>query len=104
MELDISMPSDLDEKSWNESADQGKVLAPGTLYTALDSHVLIAACGSREVATEYGTPRRGRFTKAFVRLLQQEGVDKLRYVDILNRLESIPKYVALTTVRFKLDC
>ncbi|KZP24193.1 hypothetical protein FIBSPDRAFT_822304 [Athelia psychrophila] len=90
VKLEDNTPAELDQDSWRESADHGEDLAPGVLYRGLDSHVLIAACGAKEVATEYGTPRRGRFTKAFVQLLRQEGVDKLRYFDVLNRLESIP--------------
>ncbi|KZP16315.1 hypothetical protein FIBSPDRAFT_895063 [Athelia psychrophila] len=90
VELENNTPADLDQHAWCESADHGEALAPGTLYTGLESHVLIAACGAKEVATEYGTPKRGRFTKAFIQLLRQEGVDKLRYSDVLNRLESIP--------------
>ncbi|KZP22899.1 hypothetical protein FIBSPDRAFT_930844 [Athelia psychrophila] len=90
VELKNNTPTDLDQHSWRQSADHGEALAPGALYTGLESHVLLAACGAKEVATEYGTPRRGRFTNAFIQLLRQEGVDKLRYFDVLDRLESIP--------------
>ncbi|KDR74093.1 hypothetical protein GALMADRAFT_71556 [Galerina marginata CBS 339.88] len=57
-------------------------------HAGLESHMLIAACGSAELAKEsYG---RGEFSTAFLKLLNTHPPDKLRYRDILTHMDAIP--------------
>lgn len=91
MKLSENVPVYLDEGDWG-SLRSSSDLVPGSLYKAMDSHVLIASCGAEERAQEVGDPKRGLFTQALITLLRRDRVDHLRYSDVLPRLEIIPKY------------
>ncbi|KZP07420.1 hypothetical protein FIBSPDRAFT_922853 [Athelia psychrophila] len=88
--LPDNVPADLDLDLWQENRPRGITSAPGSSYQGLDSHVLLAACGEKETAYEDGAPRRGLFTTALLKLLREEGVDKLIYNDVLKRIDVIP--------------
>ncbi|KZP15819.1 hypothetical protein FIBSPDRAFT_912396 [Athelia psychrophila] len=85
-----NLPANLDSDLLHESGARGDIVAPGSFYKGLDSHVLLAACGAKETADEDGPPPRGLFTTALIKLLQDEGVDKLVYTDVLKRIDAIP--------------
>lgn len=61
------------------------------LQTNLRSHVLLAACGSDELAYENTKIRRGAFTTALMQTLIAAGVDKLTYMGLMDRLPTLPK-------------
>jgi hypothetical protein len=72
--------------------DGGGARGPGSAAGSyVESHVLLAACSATESARE--EDGRGNFTKAFLALLQSEGVDKLTYSDVLTRMDAILGYV-----------
>ncbi|KIM78109.1 hypothetical protein PILCRDRAFT_603746 [Piloderma croceum F 1598] len=89
VKLASNMPVNLDQKVWSDSgASRATEIAPGFARTGLRSHVLLAACSSTETAKETGG--RGVFTKALLTLLRRHGVEKLRYSDVLQRMDAIP--------------
>ncbi|KZP29219.1 hypothetical protein FIBSPDRAFT_727545, partial [Athelia psychrophila] len=93
VKLPDNVPANLDQDLWKDSAARGDTMVPGLFYKGMDSHVLLAACGAKEIADEHGSPSRGLFTTALLKLLQEEGVDKLIYTDVMKRIDAIPKYV-----------
>ncbi|KJA25069.1 hypothetical protein HYPSUDRAFT_214125 [Hypholoma sublateritium FD-334 SS-4] len=66
------------------------------IHYAMESHVLLSACGEMEEAFETPvkddiyTTKRGRFSMALLKLLYEMPIDKLRYSDILDHLDPIP--------------
>ncbi|KAG6816336.1 hypothetical protein H0H87_006885 [Tephrocybe sp. NHM501043] len=54
----------------------------------LSSHVLLLACGKEQFAIE--RQGRGSFTSALLSLLEQEGTDKLTYMEVMSRMRDIP--------------
>ena len=90
MKLTSNMPVNLDQKVWSDGGgSRATEIAPGFARTGLRSHVLLAACGAMETARETGG--RGVFTKALLTLLRRDGVEKLRYSDVLKRMDAIPR-------------
>lgn len=64
------------------------------MTVGLQSHILIAACKSTELARELDG--KGKFSNAFLRLLRSIGYQRLRYSDITKYLDEIgEKYVHL---------
>ncbi|KAG6906653.1 hypothetical protein DXG01_012739 [Tephrocybe rancida] len=65
---------------WSET-HRGK--SPG-----LGSHVLLTACKQGQSAME--RQRHGAFTSALLKLLKQDGIDKLTYTDIVTHMPDLP--------------
>ncbi|KAH9834619.1 caspase domain-containing protein [Rhodofomes roseus] len=63
-------------------------IASGFLRRGLRSHVLLAACGSKEVAME--EQRRGVFTVALLRTLSTVGAHQVTYRDLLRQMYALP--------------
>ncbi|KAK0218645.1 caspase domain-containing protein [Armillaria fumosa] len=63
---------------------RSSVVAKGFETTGLLSHVLLTACKHGQEAGERNG--RGVFTSALLGLLQEKGVDKLTYKDVINSL------------------
>jgi hypothetical protein len=59
-------------------------MAPGFLHHGLRSHVLLAACGAKEIA--YEDQGNGVFTAALLRLLSAVGAHNVTYANLLQRL------------------
>jgi len=57
----------------------------------LQSHILLSACSSSGPAWE--SNGRGVFTVALLELLENSAIDKLRYRDIVMRMEIPSEYV-----------
>ncbi|KDR74400.1 hypothetical protein GALMADRAFT_227461 [Galerina marginata CBS 339.88] len=85
----VPLPSDfqlhgrLDQEIWS--------LFPTN--NGLRSRVLLSACGPSDQAREF--EGRGRFTAALLDLLESCQIDKLRYCDIVSRMDINPKYVSM---------
>jgi hypothetical protein len=77
----FKLQENLDQELWSIFPSNG----------ALQSHVLLAACGSSAVAWE--SNGRGVFTVALLELLKGSRIDKLRYCDIIMGMNIDPKYV-----------
>ncbi|KAH9914990.1 uncharacterized protein B0H18DRAFT_1043597 [Fomitopsis serialis] len=63
-------------------------IAPGFLRRGLRSHVLLAACGSKELAMEQ--QERGIFTVALLRTLSTVGAHRVTYRDLLRQMYALP--------------
>lgn len=67
------------------------------IHYAMESHVLISACGQKEEAFETAvqddiyTTKRGRFSMALLKLFYEMPLDKLLYSDIPLYIDKIPK-------------
>lgn len=57
---------------------------PASEQKALESHVLLAACGANEEAKEQGG--KGRFTSALLETLRRFGVERLTYYELMKRV------------------
>lgn len=79
--LDSIIPADLDRDIWGGRA--GKI-SPGFAHHGLRSHVLLAACGEKELAYEY--EGRGQFTTALLETLKSCAIDDITYTEILERI------------------
>ena len=90
-ELPHELPEDMDAGFYSEENSRSINTAIGFLERNLRSHVLLAACGSEELAYENTRLRRGAFTTAFVQTLIDAGVDKLTYTGFMDRLPNLPK-------------
>ncbi|PVG00050.1 hypothetical protein CPB86DRAFT_813539 [Serendipita vermifera] len=88
VELPDNLPPHLDDSIWDDGSTRGSSVAPGFTKTGLQSHVLLAACSEHEQAIEQDG--HGQFTTALLRLLRNEGAEKLTYSDVLRQLENIP--------------
>lgn len=86
MILDHSIPEDLDNEIWGGRAG---IIPHGLAYHGLRSHVLLAACGEKELAYEY--EGRGQFTTALLTTLKTSAVNDLTYTEVLKRMH-LPKY------------
>ena len=91
-------PDDFDEEIWGtppESVRGSSTIAKFANH-GLGSHMLLAASLSTELAYEGSVilpdgkgARRGRFSAALLNLLRIEPPNRLRYGDIMQRLEHI---------------
>ncbi|KAG7440956.1 uncharacterized protein BT62DRAFT_956394 [Guyanagaster necrorhizus] len=64
------------------------VVAKGFEKSGLSSHMLLSACKAGQAAME--KLGRGAFTSALLILLQDNGVDKLTYKDVITNLPDLP--------------
>jgi hypothetical protein len=87
----IEIPPDLDQDIWQHvEVPEGRATVPaGFAYSALNSHVLLAACGAKELARE--EKGGGVFTSAMLHVLKSIGAEKLTYKDMLERIPILPK-------------
>jgi hypothetical protein len=70
---------------------RGSILAKGFSHREMRSHVLLAACGSDQLA--YETNGHGDYTNALLTVLRTSGTEKLTYKGCAQRIPSIPKWV-----------
>ena len=89
-ELTIS-PS-LQKDIWIESY-RGIAYLPKFANAGLVSHVVLAACGEDESAYEDRIKHEGRFTSAFLSVLEKSVTDTLTYAELIKRLDYLPSYV-----------
>lgn len=83
------LPKNLDAKLLTGDGNtRGVKLAAGFLNHGLESHVLLAACNSNEVARE--AKGRGAFTTALLATLATVLTDKISYTDLLRRIDALP--------------
>ena len=82
----------MDRDVW-DSGRRGSGTSPGLLRGAFKTHMLIAACSYSELAME--VDGRGNFSRAFLKLLHSISPDEIRYCDILDYMDTIPKYAWL---------
>jgi hypothetical protein len=85
-EIPNDVPSDLDVKIWSDG-QSGVAIAPGFQHHGLRSHILLAACGAKELA--YEDQRKGVFTTALLELLSTVGAHNVTYANLLQRLPSL---------------
>lgn len=91
-ELPYELPANLDKDIYSEENGRSMVTSSGFLERNLRSHVLLAACGSEELAYENIRLKRGAFTSAFIQTLIDVSIDKLTYRGFMDRLPNLPKY------------
>jgi hypothetical protein len=82
------IPAGLDRDIWDLEGKRDTTIPPGFFRAGLRSHVFLAACSAGEKAVE--EQGRGLFTKALLDVLTTFGADKLRYVDVLERIHDLP--------------
>jgi hypothetical protein len=88
------LPKDLDKHIWTWGLPSPTVPSKGFLDRTMASHVLIAACRHDEVAFEgnHGELFRGAFTRALVKILEQEkDLNQLTYLHLLDLLPETPQ-------------
>ncbi|KAF8584894.1 hypothetical protein K439DRAFT_1633170 [Ramaria rubella] len=95
VKLPHSLPKDLDlDIVLEPEFEQGgrAINTPTVFLTSnLRSHILLAACGSEELAYENKKLGRGAFTTALIETLLNVGVDKLTYTGLMDRLPNLPR-------------
>ncbi|VDB91742.1 unnamed protein product [Peniophora sp. CBMAI 1063] len=72
------------------SAQRGIPYMANFANTGLTSHVVLAACGPDESAYEDREKHEGRFTSAFLGVLENAGTDTLTYSELIGRLDNLP--------------
>lgn len=87
----LTISSTYQKEIW-ESFERGLVGLPLFANTGLRSHVVLAACNSDESAYEDRFTREGRFTSAFLRVLEVSGTDTMTYSELVRRLDTLPSY------------
>ena len=65
---------------------RGVEVHSGFVRKGLRSHVLLAACRSHELAYEETKTRRGVFTEALLKTLEDIGIDELTYATLINHM------------------
>lgn len=89
VEILSDIPANLDQDVWHGSSGRSTQIAPGFLQSGLMSHVLLAACGAKELAKEQ--QGRGVFTQALLEVLSTVGADKATYTDLVKRIHALPE-------------
>ena len=87
---------ELDKGIWGNAQheNRGVEIAPGFLHHGLRSHVLLAACGAKELARErpgvmHEAHSNGLFTAALLKTLGTVGAQNITYTNLLMRLPSL---------------
>ena len=86
------VPSDLDRDIWSGPKGKpkpGVAIAPGFQYHGLRSHMLLSACGAKELAYEY--QGMGVFTAALLKVLVGAVTREITYTTLLQLLPSLPQ-------------
>jgi hypothetical protein len=88
-EIPNDVPWDLDLEIWSDAQGENLdvTIAPGFLRRGLRSHILLAACGAKELA--YEDQGKGIFTAALLNLLSTVGAHNVTYANLLQRLPSL---------------
>lgn len=83
------IPSSLDQDIWNDFGSSGTRVYSDFARNrnVLQSHVLLAACRSEELAFE--RTNGGLFTNALLKTLKDTGIDKLTYASLLNKMPTL---------------
>ncbi|KDR85802.1 hypothetical protein GALMADRAFT_109268 [Galerina marginata CBS 339.88] len=79
---------DLDREIWGKGI-KGSHPVFRFRFSGLRSHILIAACHSSELARESTSSGSGMFSLAFLKLLMSVPPYKLRYFEILTRMDQL---------------
>ena len=95
-EIPNDVPFNLDQEIWSngQHENRGTAIAPGFLHHGLRSHVLLAACGAKELARErHGSLTKdqsnGVFTAALLKTLYAVGAQNVTYANLFSRLPSL---------------
>jgi hypothetical protein len=92
-EIPNDVPSELDRHIWSEKNKPGVAIAPGFQYHGLRSHILLAACGAKELA--YEDQGMGVFTTELLKLLSKAGTRDITYANLLQLLPNLPMCVRI---------
>ena len=90
----ITVPSDYDREIWSEFIGRGGVVADEYRHAGLASHVLLAACGSKEVASDgysFTSALLEYFKTASLRFLSYDVL--IRTIDPNNRLSYVTEHL-----------
>ncbi|QRV92056.1 ICE-like protease (caspase) p20 domain protein [Ceratobasidium sp. AG-Ba] len=85
------LSSNVDEAILGQTSALGRssAIPTGFAHRALRSHVLLAACGSNEVAWE--RDGKGEFTNALLSVLRGSDLAKLTYKELMDSLPAMPR-------------
>lgn len=95
------------QELWGDEREEPVEDSRGIPYTTafansgLQSHVLLAACSPEQSAYEDCGTREGRFTSAFLNVLEVAGTDTMTYSELIRRLDKLPSCALLP---FLLHC
>lgn len=101
VDYDLVVPPELDRDIWIDAQDgRATEIANGFLHHGLRSHVLLAACSSKEKAEEDRDEKRGYFSKALLDILTVISADQITYTELICRIQifdssNIARYVCL---------
>ncbi|KAL0066448.1 hypothetical protein AAF712_006490 [Marasmius tenuissimus] len=84
-----TIPASIIEEEELDSGERGGTVATGAEKKGLRSHVLLAACQHGQTAKE--RKGNGDFTSRLVPLLREDGLDRVTYRDVINRLPPLPE-------------
>ncbi|KAF8875733.1 caspase domain-containing protein [Gymnopilus junonius] len=87
LELPYNLDDRLHPKHSGETGSKEIHIAPGFDNGGLKSHVLLAACGSGELARE--THGRGAFTQALLDTLHGRNIQKITYSNLLHLMPAL---------------
>ncbi|PVG00045.1 hypothetical protein CPB86DRAFT_702211 [Serendipita vermifera] len=85
--ITTTFPADIDMDILSSSRTLVSAIPAGFLHSNLQSHVLLAACNSNELARE--VRGRGVFTQALLKALRESGIENLSYSDLIDGLPSL---------------
>ena len=86
------IPSDLDREIWSNpqrKLARGLTIPSDFQYHGLRSHILLSACGAKEIARE--DQGMGVFTAALLKLLSEISTHNVTYARLLQLLPSLPE-------------
>jgi len=80
---------------FNDTSFDGRGGAPAHGFSGKlqGSHVLLAACGPNETASESRRLRRGVFSEQLVEILMKEDVRTLTYTSLIHKLKLFNRWV-----------
>ncbi|KAG8848339.1 hypothetical protein FRC20_002551, partial [Serendipita sp. 405] len=88
--LKVEIPPTLDGEKWGSGHEErGSSIPAGFCHSRLRSHVMLAACSSKETAKEEAM--KGRFTTALLEVLSAVGADRLTYTGLIQRIPILPE-------------
>ncbi|KZV66217.1 hypothetical protein PENSPDRAFT_667856 [Peniophora sp. CONT] len=88
---DVTVNPSYQQNYWASVDSHRQVVVASQFANAgLRSHVVLAACGPNESAFEDRIKNEGRFTSAFLRVLEKAGTDTLTYAELIRRLDYLP--------------
>ncbi|KIJ46670.1 hypothetical protein M422DRAFT_778371, partial [Sphaerobolus stellatus SS14] len=87
VDIDVSIPSTLDDSIWMDGGHRATSFPTSFRHKGLRSHVLLAACGAKEIAQEIRG--RGIFTRVLLNLLRKTRAEYLTYSSVLEEIEKL---------------